>query len=129
MNEAALYLKETRLAWEKLRIVYNLVLLVQGLTWVSAMWEVEKVTENPYYRVSGASWGYAILFGVVANALYCLGPLTEAWSYRFLGWRMDRFRYLLFAAGLLFSIVVVFFFGHLIFWRMLHYLQTGYATS
>jgi hypothetical protein len=128
MDETARYVKSIRLAWEKLRIVYNAVLLLEGLTWVSAWWEVEKVTENPYYRVGGM-WSLAILFGVVANALYCLGPLAEVCAYRFFGWRMDRGRYFLFGAGLLCSIAVVFFFGHLTFWRMLYYLRTGHATS
>jgi hypothetical protein len=128
MDESARYVKSVRVAWEKSRIIYNAVLLLEGLTWACAMWEVEKVTENPYYRVGGM-WSLAIVFGVVANAFYCLGPLAEVCAYRFLGWRMSRARYLLFAGGLLFSIAVVFFFGHLMFWRMLYYLRTGHATS
>lgn len=103
MDETRQCLRGVILAWEKLRVVYNLVLVVQGLTWVSAMCEVEKVTEKPYYRVSGASWAYAVLFGMVANAFYCVGPLAEAAAYRLFGWRMARARYFLFAAGLLLS--------------------------
>ena len=129
MDETGRYRKQAWLAWEKLRVVYNLVLLVEGLTWLWPMWEVEKVTENPYYRMGPFLWGGAILFGVVANVFYCLGPLAEVWAYRVLGWRMGRARYFLFAAGLLFSIVVVFLLGRVIFVRMLIYLRTGYPTS
>lgn len=107
MEEIAHHLKEARLAWERLRIVYNLVLLVQGLTCVWFLWQLEKFAKHPYYRL-GTWWDFAIFFGGVANGFYFLGSLAETSAYRVLGWRMGRARYFLFAAGLSLSIGVVF---------------------
>jgi hypothetical protein len=107
MEDATPYTKHAWLAWERLRTVYNLVLLVQGLTCVYFLRELDKIAQHPFYKL-GPWWDLAIFFGGVANALYFLGPLTEAGVYRVLGWRMGRARYCLFAAGLLLSASVIF---------------------
>ena len=91
------------MAWEKLRIVYNLVLLMVGLPclWL-LMLLADFVGQGDYYAFGFFSNG-TILFGVTANAFYCLGPLAEVCVYSVLGLRMGRARYGPFAAGLLLS--------------------------
>lgn len=107
MDETGRYLERAWLAWEKLRIVYNTVLLVEGLTSVYFLWQLDKIAD--YHYRFGSSWlGFAILFGVVANVFYCLGPLAEACVHRLLGRGMGRARYSLFAAGLLLSTGLIF---------------------
>lgn len=117
MEETAHYLKGARLAWEKLRIVYNLILLVQGLTCVYFLWELDKMAQYPPYRL-GPWWAGAFLFGMVANAFYCLGPLAEVGVYRVLRLRIGRARYLLFAAGLLLSVGVILLAAGRVWFRM-----------
>jgi hypothetical protein len=103
MEHATLYTKQAWLAWEKLRIVYNLVLLIVGLPclWL-LMLLANFVGQGDYYAFGFFSNG-TVLFGVAANAFYCLGPLADVCVYSFVDIRMGRARYFLFAAGLLLS--------------------------
>ena len=105
-DETARYQKQAWLAWERVRIVYNAVLFVQGLTSVYFLWQLDKIAD--YHYRFGSSWvGFAILFGVVANVFYCLGPLAEACVHRLIGRGMVRARYFLFAVGLLLSMGLI----------------------
>jgi hypothetical protein len=106
MDETAQYPKQAWVAWEKLRIVYNLLLLVQGLTCEWFLWQFHKITDYPL-RVD-VQVTEAIVFGVLANLFYCLGPAADVCVYRILRWRMGLTRHLLFAAGLLFSMWAIF---------------------
>ncbi len=100
-------LRKVCLSWELLRIVYNLVMLGAGL---SALWFLRNMSgdyiefgrdavNNPVVAV-----GYALIFGVAANILYCFGPLAEWYLYLLRGRPLGRGRYLLFAVGLLLSL-------------------------
>jgi hypothetical protein len=89
-------------SWEKRRLVYNLVLLVEGL-WVLREHLAAAMTQF---------WGFMVLFAIAANVCYCLGPYLEICVRSFLGPRADRthyqsffavLRYFLFWVGLLFS--------------------------
>ena len=94
MDETRRYVKGIILAWEKLRVVYNVVLLVDYLVCSLPLW--------------GAFWFQSFaFFAVVANAFYCFGPLLETYACVVLGRRIGRARYLLFGAGLVLSTGVV----------------------
>ena len=98
MDEAVRYLKTVCLTWEKLRVVYNLILFVEALACHMYLRQVlQGFLADDQYRLG------IILFGVVANMFYCLGPLLETCAYVVLGRRIQRARLLLFAAGLVFS--------------------------
>lgn len=108
MDETTRYLKKACLAWEKLRVVYNALLLVEGLI---GLWTLRRLGERADHlcpNVFGPGvWRFIILFGVVANVFYCVGPLVEAYTSVVLARRMNRGRYVLFVAGLLFSMYVI----------------------
>ena len=94
--------------WEILRIPYNLIVGLTGLLTLAMI---------PPSLLSNAVGG-ALVYGLVANVMYLLGPITElyldwfvdAWEDRFVpGWvaRFVRSRYLtalLFVGGSLFSV-------------------------
>ena len=118
MDETARYPKKAWLAWERLRVVYNLVLLVVGLPCLWLLWLLQEYVGQSYGFFS--FWCLStILFGVVANAFYCLGPLAEVGVYRVLRLRIGRARYGSFAAGLLLSIRVILLLAHAHWTRML----------
>jgi len=92
-------IKRAIVSWEKLRLIYNVVLLLEGL-FVS--WCVWSIFESSLQYV----WA-VVVFGLTANAFYCMGPLVEVYASVIYGRRLGRYRYLLFAAGLLFSMIVI----------------------
>ena len=100
MDETVRYVSRACLAWERLRLVYNLVLLVVGL---ACSWRLR----DTHLFLLGGYWGGVVLFGTIANVFYCLGPLLETYACALCGREMDRQRYLLFAAGLFLSMRVV----------------------
>ena len=83
--------------WELLRVLYNLILLIEGLALTSMY--MDRI--HPVAYVCGV-----IAFGLAANLCYCLGPLLEFYLAAF-GIRVGRNRYVLFLAGTVFSMVVV----------------------
>ena len=88
--------------WEKLRFVYNLILLVEGLFLLGEDFV------SAFARFWMLMTMYAIMFAIVANACYCLGPLFEICFQFLLKRRVGRARYLLFSVGLLFSVEVLY---------------------
>ena len=101
MQDTSVYLKAAALSWERLRLAYNAVLLVEGLCLSWGLW----------VHVGGPlryAW-MVIVFGLTANAFYSLGPLAETYACVVFGRRLARYRYALFAVGLLFSAGVVVF--------------------
>ena len=93
--------KAVFLRWEKWRIGYNLILLVEGL------WVLREHLVSAFLRFGH----FMILFAIVANVCYCLGPLLEICITTLLGSRADRPRYQSFLAGLrhfLFSVGLAF---------------------
>jgi hypothetical protein len=87
-------IKSAMIGWEKLRIVYNGVLLIVGL-WCS--WELRADFGG---ASSYAFWATA--YGIMANVFYSLGPLAEIY-YTCLAGPIVRFRLVVFAGGLLIS--------------------------
>lgn len=94
------------LRWEKWRIGYNLVLLVEGL-WL--LWE--------HLAVALVDWHFMVVFAVTANVFYSLGPLIELWVWALWSSCTDQTRYrsvlaglpyFLFLVGLGFSMLLVF---------------------
>lgn len=75
--------------WEGLRIVYNVILLIEGL-----------LLPSPCIGFLGI-----FIFGLFANICYCLGPFTEFYLLAF-GFQFGNLRYALFTVGLLFSMLV-----------------------
>ena len=91
-------------AWEKLRLLYNLILFLPG---VAVGWS--------YARATGAGpagvvdvVGACLVVGVMANVFFCLGPYAEllvvAKGYPHTA---GRLRWFLFGLGLLLSLCVM----------------------
>lgn len=106
MDETVGYLKRAVLDWEALRIVYNIILLAEGLIFLWFLRGLEEASGHVCAALIGV-WGSIIAFGVIANFMYCFGPVAEVYALSVLGRRLGRGRYLLFAAGLLFSMGVI----------------------
>lgn len=98
MDETAHYLKRASLTWETLRIPYNLVLVVLACSGALKRDDVHYGGEYP---------SAVVMFFLVANSFYCLGPLLEIYFWCIFGWQIGRVRYVLFAAGIVVSIGVV----------------------
>ena len=98
MDETRRYLKHACVAWEKLRIVFNLVFLVQFQI-------AFRIPLKAFIQSHPELWLFVIVCFAFANACYCLGPLFEVYAWVVHGWRIGRARYLLFVAGVVFSIL------------------------
>ena len=70
-NVDKLHIKPIFKAWEKLRIYYNLALLVVGII-------VLLILISRYHMTLSFALVQALLIGVLANIFYFLGPATEA---------------------------------------------------
>lgn len=95
-------LRKMLVSWEKLRLLYNGVLLVLGVLLLFAFF-------SPAFL--SAYW-LDVMFGslmvaVMANIAFFLGPLVEAYTTAFLGlqWRSGA-RVVVLLAGLIFSALV-----------------------
>lgn len=99
MDEITYYLRRSCLGWEKLRIVYNLVLV--GVYFC--------FTDIPRVISHGDRLFFTVLFFCVANAFYNLGPVWEIANWVFLNRRMNKGRYVLFGLLLLVPILVTVF--------------------
>ncbi|MGD7651951.1 MAG: hypothetical protein ACQCXQ_01965 [Verrucomicrobiales bacterium] len=86
-------------AWERLRLIYNAVLLVPGLVVLGAL---VQYAEMPV----GAAVAGGVFVGLGANAAFFLGPLSEFYlSAVFLGGgALGRGRWLIFGAGVVVSL-------------------------
>ncbi len=116
MNETpvdgtAPHLKETYRVWGLLWVAYNAILLVYGLIMLGSLRALAGSVDHLYCRslFGDKLWFGVTFFGVVANVFFCPGPLADTYVCIFLTPRLGRWRYALFAAGLLFWM-------HLIFW-------------
>ena len=88
-------LRAIALGWERLRVVYNVVLA--GLCSPLAL------LRGPDVYAAPAFWGNCVAGAVLANVLFFAGPLTEAYV-DWLGLRHPAVRWALFAVGLLASL-------------------------
>ena len=83
-------------AWERLRIIYNLVLI----PWtILLLWALGTHHEHP---LAPSSLGTALLGGVLANFCFFAGPVLESYA-SWLGIRLRSLRGVLFVAGLVFT--------------------------
>lgn len=87
------YNRSALIWWEKMRVVYNIVLLGAALLLAFPL-----CAKDPFG---------AFLFGVVANAFYCLGPLADLYYNILYKRKLGGQRYTLFILGLLFSMFVM----------------------
>ena len=92
-------LRQIILRWERLRIVYNLVLLGPGIIAAVAAHHVRNLA------TPDVVWA-CLLFGAAANLCFILGPYTEVCSST-LSLRLGRWRYALFAIGLAGSLLLI----------------------
>ena len=81
--------------WERLRPLYNIIMVVFVLV-LSAVFFAEKLTDPLY-------WMMLMLGGGFANLCYLTAAAVEAYTRFVFGWHRNL-TYLLFAAGLLFTI-------------------------
>jgi hypothetical protein len=82
--------------WEFLRCIYNVVM--SGFGFLMCLHMLGRPPEL----------GFFLLFGVIANILFCLGPYMELLIGLFSRAEHPFFRIMLFLAGLLFSGCVIF---------------------
>lgn len=101
-------LREIVVAWEKLRLVYNAILLIPGLVVVGLALNAGMPGE---FGVGGA-----VMVALAANAAFFLGPLAEVYVRAVLldGRPLGRGRWLIFSAGMVVS-AGVFVAGFLMF--------------
>lgn len=104
-------MREIVLGWEKLRLLYNVILLVPGIL-ILGLWTIR----------GGMPWGVAVFSAVAvavgANVSFFLGPLGELY-FRALfrnGESIGKGRWLIFGAGLVVSagVFLIAFFGGVI---------------
>lgn len=91
-------LREVVTGWEKLRLVYNLILLIPGIV-------IESIMVMRQGMPLAAGIFGAVVIAVGANLAFFLGPLTELY-FRALfrkGESIGRGRQLIFGAGLVVS--------------------------
>jgi hypothetical protein len=81
-------------AWERLRLVYNAVLV---LVVVLLLW--------PGRELQPTFWLLLVCQAVNANLCFFAGPLTE-WYVGWLGYRSRATRWVLFGSGLLFAVLL-----------------------
>lgn len=96
--------------WEKLRLIYNGILLLPGIG-VLVLWITRQNLPVPVAVVGG------ILFGIGANVAFMLGPLAELYLRGLFrkGASLGRGRLLIFGAGLVVSAGVMLVFGIIAF--------------
>lgn len=85
------------LVWEGLRILFNIVLLAEGLLLSHSLIDTLGVIDY----LAGL-----IAYGAVANAFYTLGPISELYAALLLRIDIRPYRYYIFGAGLLLSMVI-----------------------
>lgn len=107
-GEGRRLLRSIVLPWEKLRLLYNGILLVPGLAicagvYRESAWRLTDGFPGAALELIEIGLG-AALFGLVANVCFCLGPYAEcviaALGYPLTGRRIRPF---LFGCGLLLS--------------------------
>ena len=109
------FCRATVKSWEKLRLLYNVILLLPGIALIWRIIHVQQVMMaanppgmgfpimHPAEVVIGA-----FVFGFCANLCFCLGPYTEV-VITALGFPLSarRIRYFIFGLGLILSLAVI----------------------
>lgn len=106
------FVRAVFLDWEKLRVVYNAVLVVLVLACLLTAprdWDPDYPAAWRGAEPGRLNWPLALLqcsvWGVVSNLCFFLGPAVEAYA-AWLGWRSPLLRYGLFLLGTLFTAVM-----------------------
>lgn len=95
--------KEVFLAWEKLRVIYNaILLLVATILLANAYWPGNDL--HPDVEFSSVLIKI-MACAVAANALYFLGPIVESYI-RWLGADGRYWRFVFFGAGFAISLLI-----------------------
>lgn len=113
------YSRATVKAWERLRLLFNGILLLPGVALLLRTINLHAALEENHEAVFGGTGfypsgdplllvAYAFIFGFVANICYCLGPYLE-FVMSALGFPLtgQRTRYLVFGLGVLLSLAVM----------------------
>lgn len=92
-------IRSTIISWERLRLAFNIVLLIEGLL---LSYDLIYVFESVF------SWAFWIfVFGATMNAWFSIGPLLEIYSMVFKKRNFGQGRYWLFALFLAVGMIVV----------------------
>jgi hypothetical protein len=93
-------------AWERMRPLYNLILLGLVLLFVcpNLLMHTEKWEWSRVLRAAGPFWLCLLIWAIVANLLYFLGPCSEG-LLRSVGVWHEAMRELLFVFGVFFMAV------------------------
>ena len=65
-------LREIVIGWERLRVLYNIILLLVGVIAIFV------TVQQPFFNLEEVVIP-AILFGIFANFCFCLGPVAETY--------------------------------------------------
>jgi hypothetical protein len=88
--------------WESRRLAYNLAVGTAGIISLTAVAVAELLPPTP--RVPGVPWGGILVYGVLANLFYSLGPAVDALVCRRWGRSFDAVGPALFRYGFAFSV-------------------------
>jgi hypothetical protein len=88
--------------WESRRLAYNLTVGVAGVISLTAVALVELLP--PSSRVPGIPWGGILVYAVLANLFYSLGPAVDTLVSRRWGRNFDAVGPALFRYGFAFSV-------------------------
>ena len=110
-TEALKDVKETALAWEKMRWAYNGIMLLVGLPSAAAIFffsvmagQGSAIAAMEALALVGTG---ALAYGIVANVCYFAGPAVELYVSRVFDRQLgSKGRYALFGTGLAFSMAV-----------------------
>jgi hypothetical protein len=104
------YCRATVRVWERLRILYNAILLLPGVALIWRTLHLQKPTGRGSYPLGEPLEliATALAFGLGANICYCLGPYVE-FVMTALGLPLsgERTRYFVFGLGVLLSISMI----------------------
>jgi hypothetical protein len=102
------YCRATVRVWERLRILYNMILLLPGVALIWRTVHLQKLTGSYPLGEPLELIATALVFGLGANICYCLGPYVE-FVMTALGFPLsgERTRYFVFGLGVLLSISMI----------------------
>jgi hypothetical protein len=90
--------------WESRRLAYNLAVGTAGVLSLAVIAVLDALPPAP--RLPGIPWGFILVYGLLANLFFCLGPTVDAlvcrrWGPNFGAVGPTLFRYgFAFAVGL-----------------------------
>jgi hypothetical protein len=62
--------------WESRRLAYNLAVGAAGIVSLAAIALSDSLPPAP--RMPGIPWGLVLVYGILANLFFCLGPAVDA---------------------------------------------------